>query len=99
MKNGLDLTINDKNYWFFHKISVVIADWPEATTFCLTYKSPNSNNPCHFCLVTKDNLSNIKLLKKEMILRNHQNMTESLQLNLEKSVSIESVSNYFWRFP
>ena len=99
LKNGLDLTINDKNYWFFLKISIVIADWPEAATFCLTYKSPNSNNPCHFCLVTKDNLSNIKLLKKEMISRNHQNMAESLQLNLEKSVSIESVSNYFWRFP
>jgi len=99
LKNGLDLTINDKNYWFFLKISVVIADWPEAATFCLTYKSPNSNNSCHFCLVTKDNLSNIKLLKKEMIPRNHQNMAESLQLNLEKSVSIESVSNYFWRFP
>jgi len=39
LKNGLDLTINDKNYWFFLKISVVIADWPEAATFCLTYKS------------------------------------------------------------
>lgn len=99
LKNGLDLTINNKNYWFFPKISVVIADWPEAATFCLTYKSPNSNNPCHFCLVTKDNLSKIMLLKNEMIPRNHQNMAESLQLNIEKSVSIERVSNYFWRFP
>jgi Plavaka transposase len=99
MKNGLDLTINDKNYWFFPKISVVIADWPEAATFCLTFKSLNSNNPCHFCLVTKDNLSNLKLLKKDMIPRNHQNMCESLQFNLEKNVSIESISNFFWRFP
>jgi hypothetical protein len=99
LENGIDLSLNDKSFWFFPKIFVVIADWPEAATFCLTYKSPNSNNPCHSCLVTKDNLSNIKLLRKEKILRNHQNMSESLKLNIEKSVSIESVSNYFWRIP
>ena len=99
LENGINLSINDKTIWFFPKVFVVIADWPEAATFCLTYKSLNSNNLCHTCLVTKNNLSNIKLLKKDMISRSHKNMTESLQLNLEKSVSIESVSNYFWRFP
>jgi hypothetical protein len=97
LKNGIDLSIDNKTYWFFPKISVIIADWSEASTFCLTYKSTNSNNPCHFCLVTKNNLANIKLLEEDIILRTHENMKESLQLNLEKSVSIENISNFFWR--
>jgi len=96
LKNGIDLSICDKTYWFFPKVSVVIADWPEAATFCLTYKSPNSNNPCHFCLVSRNNLANIKLSNNDKILRKHQDMSEYLYLNLDKSVSIEKIPNFFW---
>jgi Plavaka transposase len=95
LKNGLDLTIENKTYWFFPKISAIIADWPKASTFCLTYKSSNSNNPCHFCLVTRDNLANINLSEEDIIPRTHKNMKEHLQSNSEKLVSIESVSNIF----
>ena len=99
LKNGIDLSINGKTFWFFPKISVIIADWPEASTFCLTYKSTNSNFPCHFCLVKRDNLANINLLEEDIIPRTHENMCKNFQLKLEKSVSIESVSNFFWRLP
>jgi Plavaka transposase len=96
LKNGIDLSIDNKTYWFIPKISIIIADWPEASAFCLTYKSSNSNNPCHFCLVTRDNLANINLLEENIILRTHKNMKENLHLNLERSVSIENISNFFW---
>jgi hypothetical protein len=99
LKNGIDLSINNKTFWFFLKISVIIADWPEATTFCLTYKSSNSSNPCHFCLVKRNNLADINLSDEYIIPRNHENMIESFNLNLEKSVSIESVENFFWKLP
>ncbi|CAB4376815.1 unnamed protein product [Rhizophagus irregularis] len=48
LKNGIDLLINNESIWFYPRISVIIADWPEAATFCLTYKAFNSNFPCHF---------------------------------------------------
>jgi hypothetical protein len=99
LKNGIDLSINNKTFWFFPKISVIIADWPEAVTFCLTYKSANSSNPCHFCLVNRNNLANINLSDEYIIPRNHENMSECFTLNLEKSVSIESVENFFWKLP
>ena len=99
LKNGIDLLINNKTFWFFLKISVIIADWPEAATFCLTYKFSNSSNPCHFCLVKRDNLADINLSDEYIIPRNHENMIESFNLNLEKSVSIESVENFFWKLP
>ena len=76
LKNGIDFSICDKTYWFFPKVSVVIADWPEAATFCLTYKSLNSNNSCHFYLVLRNNLANIKLSNNNKILRKHQDMSE-----------------------
>jgi Plavaka transposase len=97
LKNGIDLSIDNKTFWFFPKISAIIADWPEACTFCLTYKSTNSNYPCHFCLIKRDNLANIDLLEKDIIFRTHENMKEKLQQHLEKSVSIEKISNFFWK--
>ena len=45
LKNGINLTFNNEMVWFYPRISIVIADWPEAATYCLTYKSPMSNFP------------------------------------------------------
>src|SRR5256885_3340482 len=39
LSNGIDLDLNNESIWFFHRISVVIADLPEVATYCLTYKS------------------------------------------------------------
>src|SRR3989440_7730192 len=84
-----------RNFLVFSRISVVISDWPEAATFCLTYKSSMSTYPCHFCLVKRDNLANINLSEQQMELRTHNNIIQYLDQNLEKSVCIENISNFF----
>jgi hypothetical protein len=96
-KNGIDFKVNGKNIWFYPKISIIICDWPEACTYSLTYKSTNSNYPCHFCLVQKDNLINIK--QDQVILRNHENMKECFNNGTGHSASLEQVENYFWNIP
>jgi Plavaka transposase len=97
--DSIDLLINDENYWFLPRVSFIIADWPEASTFCLTYKSSMSNFPCHFCLVSRDNLANINLLSSDMELRTHEEMRQYFDNSNEKLVSIESVPNFFWNLP
>jgi hypothetical protein len=99
LKNGIDLNLNDKSLWFFPRISVIIADWPEAATFCLTFKSSGSSFPCHFCLVSKNNLANNNLQADEMEIRTHNNMHHYFEQNLYKSVCIENVPNFFWELP
>lgn len=99
LKNGIDLNINNKKNWFYPRISTIIVDWPEAASFCLVYKSPNSNLPCHFCLVEKENLANIDLPPSDIMLRSHDEMRRHLENNTQKSVCIESIPNFFWNFP
>ena len=97
-KNGTNLLLNNKFIWFYPKISTIIADWPEAATFCLTYKLTKSKHSCHFCLVKRDNLTNTNLIKKDMELRNYENMQYYYNKNEGQIVSIESVPNIFWKF-
>jgi len=99
LNDGIDLTLNDKVIWFYPRISIIIADWPEAATYCLTYKSSMSNFPCHFCLVIRDNLANINLQTNETELRTHDSMRQKFNDNLGRSVCIENVPNLFWNFP
>ncbi|KAF0531901.1 hypothetical protein F8M41_011576 [Gigaspora margarita] len=96
--SGTNLLINNKLIWTFPKVSIIIADWPEAATFCLTYKSTNSNHPCHFCLVNRDDLANTTRSKHDLVLKNHENMRTCLDKSEDKSVYIESIPNYFWNF-
>ncbi|RHZ64763.1 hypothetical protein Glove_320g207 [Diversispora epigaea] len=96
---NIDLKIDDKRIWFYPRISTVICDWPEACTFSLTYKSSNSNYPCHFCLVSKDNLANTCLRKSQAVLRNKENMKKYYDNDITKEVSLEPVYNYFWDIP
>jgi len=98
-ENGIDLKINNKEIWFFPRISTIICDWPEACTFSLTYKSSNSNHPCHFCLVSRNNLVNTRLKENQVILRNHENMKGYYNNHTETSASLEPVNNYFWNIP
>src|SRR5437588_818474 len=86
LSNGIDLDLNNESIWFFPRISVVIADLPEAATYCLTYKSALANFPCH--------LADINLTISEMKLRTHDNMRQFFDQNLTKSVSIEDVNNF-----
>ena len=96
--SGTNLLINNKLIWTFPKVSIIITDWPEAATFCLTYKSTNSNHPCHFCLVNRDDLASTGFSKHDLVLRNHENMRNCLNNSEDKLVCIESIPNYFWNF-
>jgi Plavaka transposase len=97
--NSLELTINNETFWFYPRVSVIIADWPEAATFCLTYKSSNSNFPCHFCMVRKNDLSNIDLRSSDIRPRTHEAMRKHFDENTGRDASIESVPNFFWKLP
>lgn len=97
--NGIELELNNRILWCFPRISMIISDWPEACTFALTYKSTQSNHPCHFCLVSKENLSNINLNSNQIESRSHKNMKLHYENNTEKDVSIENVRNFFWSVP
>ncbi|RHZ81645.1 hypothetical protein Glove_117g402 [Diversispora epigaea] len=96
---SIDLKIDGKRIWFYPRISTVICDWPEACTFSLTYKSSNSNYPCHFCLVSKDNLANTCLRKSQAVLRNKENTKKYYDNDTTKEASLEPVYNYFWDIP
>ena len=91
--------INNENNWFYPRVSTIIADWPEAASFCLVFKSSNSTLLCHFCLVRKNDLANIDLSSNDIILRTHNEMRKHLEDRTQKSVCIESVPNFFWDLP
>lgn len=97
--NSIDLTLNNEKIRFCPRISVVIADWPEAATYCLTYKSAMSNFPCHFCLVPRNDLANINLQSNEITLRTHVNMRRYFNEKSGSSVCIEDIYNTFWDLP
>ena len=99
LKDGVDLLVNNENFWFYPRVSTIIADWPEAASFCLVYKSSNSNLPCHFCLVKKNDLANTDLSSDDIILRTHDEMCKHLESHIQTSVCIESVPNFFWELP
>ncbi|GES83525.1 hypothetical protein GLOIN_2v1783703 [Rhizophagus clarus] len=99
LKDGIDLFINNENTWFYPRVSTIIADWPEAASFCLVYKSSNSNLPCHSCLVKRKNLANIDLSVNDVILRTHDEMRKHFENDTQRSVCIESVHNFFWDLP
>ncbi|CAB4413654.1 unnamed protein product [Rhizophagus irregularis] len=99
LKDGIDLFINNENTWFYPRVSTIIADWPEAASFCLVYKSSNSSLPCHSCLIKRDNLANIDLSVNNVILRTHDEMRKYFENDTQKSVCIESVHNFFWDLP
>lgn len=96
---GIDLILNGETIWFYPRVSIVIADWPEAATYCLTFKSPNSHFPCHFCLVNRENLSEINLQNADITPRTHVNMQQQFNQGSTKSVSIDNISNFFWKLP
>ena len=99
LDSTINLTLNNEKIQFYPRISIVIADWPEAATYCLTYKLANSNLPCHFCLVLRNNTNNINLRSNEIIPRTHDNMRLNFNQNSENSVCIEEVYNTFWDLP
>ena len=97
--DSIELKIKNEIFWFFPRVSTIICDWPEACTFSLTYKSTNSNYPCHFCLVSKENLNNTRLRDDQKVLRNKENMLQYYNNGTTEKASLEPVFNYFWNIP
>ncbi|RHZ43879.1 hypothetical protein Glove_831g3 [Diversispora epigaea] len=109
--DGIELKIDNEIFWFFPRVSTIICDWPEACTFSLTYKSTNSNYPCHFCLVSKENLNNTRLRDDQMILfllpyiewilhkSQKVEIPQKSKINFGNMYSLEPVFNYFWNIP
>lgn len=97
--NGIDLTLNGETIWFYPRVSIVIADWPEAATYCLTFQSPNSHFPCHFCLVARENLAKINLQNVDIRPRTHIDMQQQFNQGSTNSVCIDKISNFFWKLP
>ena len=52
--------------------------------------------PCHFCLVKRDNLADTNLTIET---RTHDNMRRFFEQGSTKSVCIENIQNFFWKFP
>ncbi|RHZ78765.1 hypothetical protein Glove_156g113 [Diversispora epigaea] len=63
------------------------------TKYFSTRDGANSNYPCHFCLIQREDLIDIR---KEVILRNHVNMKEYFDSNTSNLAGLEQVNNYFW---
>lgn len=83
---------------FYSQVSVIIADWSKAATYCLTYKSSISNYSCHFYLVTRDNLANFNLQINNITSRTHINMQQHFNQSTGKSVYIENSFNFFGKY-
>ncbi|RHZ83452.1 hypothetical protein Glove_92g54 [Diversispora epigaea] len=79
---------------FHDSIKFLLDPLFQAYTFLLTYQSANSNYPCHFCLVQKEDLIDIR--KDQLILRDHVNMKEYFNNGTSNSAGLEQVNNYFW---
>ncbi|RHZ76677.1 hypothetical protein Glove_194g4 [Diversispora epigaea] len=97
--DGIELKIDNEIFWFFPRVFTIICDWSEVYTFSLTYKSTNSNYPCHFCLVSKENLNNTRLRDDQMVLRNKENMLQYYNSGTTEKASLEPIFNYFWNIP
>ncbi len=54
-----------------------------------------SNYPCHFCLVTRNNLADLNLQINDMISQTHDNMQQYYDRDSGKSICIENMSNFF----
>jgi len=92
----------EKLFGFFSNFSSNF--WLARSCYILPYvQITMSTYSCYFCLVKRDNLANINLSEQQMELRTHNNMIRYLDQNLEKSVCIENISNFFglcksWHF-
>ena len=64
-----------------------------------TYKSSQCKMPCHNCMVLRDNLNNMDLESKNMLLRTPQNMQSVLKNCVGKNFSVQDIENTFWNFP
>jgi hypothetical protein len=75
------------------RLSCIISDLPEASSYCLTFKSYNCHRPCYQCMVPQLELNNIE---NKSLFRTHENMNQVLLEKNEKFYSIHPMQNVFW---
>jgi hypothetical protein len=80
-------------------VAMILGDWPENGKYCLTYGGSKCKNPCHNCLVDRNNLNKINLTTEEMLPRTQQNMQTAINSGLTKEHSIHEQNNAFWNLP
>ena len=88
--------VKNEIHSFTPKISVIIADMAEAATFTSTYLPSTSKRPCHFCLISNEDLNNIALI--HVNLRTLEEMKEVTDINQARELSIHTDFNFFWKF-
>lgn len=84
---------NGNNKKVVIKLSCIISDLPEASSYCLTFKSYNCNKPCYNCMAPRDELNNIEDI---YLIRTNENMEQALLEEKEKIYSIHPMKNVFW---
>ena len=88
--------IKNEIHSFTPKISVIIANMAEAATFTSTYLPSTSKRPCHFCLISNEDLNNMALTHVD--LRTSEEMKEVTDINQARELSIHTDFNFFWKF-
>lgn len=91
---GYNMHIGQKLEWIYIQLALILADLPEAAAYCLTSSSASAKYPCHHCIVSKEDLSNIYLDEKELIKRTPKSMKAALRDEVD--LSITRLYNSLW---
>jgi hypothetical protein len=96
---GIHLYVNGSLKWFYPFLALIISDWPEACAMGAVYGSSNSLHPCHFCLVDRNEMNNVHIEKKDIVIRNESNTKDFLRQGKGKQISVYYVRNALWKRP
>ncbi|CAB4438348.1 unnamed protein product [Rhizophagus irregularis] len=98
-QTGIQLKVGNSYVWCTMIVAMILGDWPENGKYCLTYGGSKCKNPCHNCLVDRNNLNKINLTTEEMLPRTQQKMQTAINSGLTKEHSIHEQNNAFWNLP
>jgi len=79
---------------FTPRISVILADMPEADKYTNVYQPSSSKRPCGSCLVLKNDLNNTEL---NILPRTIHNMKQAIENDEAHEHSIHPEPNIFWQ--
>ena len=91
----LHFVVRDDIVIFIPRISMILADLQEAKKISNVYIPANSQRPCYSCLVSKDDLNNIK--KSNDLSRTPNNMKRAIDHGEANYYSIHPETNIFWK--
>ena len=98
-ESGTYIKILDDTILCTMKISTIIADWLEASRFCLTYSSSSGEHPCHSCITPKIKFNIIDIPSSEIVIRTKDQTLQIIENGLEKKYSVYNLQNTFWNHP